>query len=91
MTTDVVHITSGELATQLGVDTSTIRRWVNSGKLIPHITTPGGHHRFLLEDALAALAPRRQTPGTVSDANLTRPAGDAVGTASPATPSGGAS
>ena len=46
MTQELVLYTTSEVARQLGVDDSTVRRWVSSGKVIPAVTTPGGHKRF---------------------------------------------
>ncbi|ADL71217.1 excise [Mycobacterium phage BIB8] len=42
----VVLLTTTEVAKRFGVDTSAVRRWVASGKLKPTVTTPGGHYRF---------------------------------------------
>jgi len=44
--TEVVLLTTTEVAKRFRVDTSVVRRWVSSGKLKPAITTPGGHYRF---------------------------------------------
>jgi excisionase family DNA binding protein len=38
-----------EAARQLGVHSSTLRRWANNGD-IPFMRTPGGHRRFVLSD-----------------------------------------
>ncbi|MGX9346366.1 helix-turn-helix domain-containing protein [Microbacterium sp. KNMS] len=46
MAPEPVNITTAELAARLRVDPSTVRRWVETGKLKPSFTTPGGHHRF---------------------------------------------
>jgi excisionase family DNA binding protein len=43
---EVVLLTTSEVAQRFRVDTSVVRRWVASKKLIPTITTPGGHYRF---------------------------------------------
>ena len=48
-------ISSREAATRLGVSQATVLRAVARGTLKPAKTTPGGHHRFSLED-VAALA-----------------------------------
>jgi len=48
-------ISSREAATRLGVSQATVLRAVARGTLKPFETTPGGHHRFHLED-VAALA-----------------------------------
>lgn len=47
-----VNITTREVAEIARVDTSTVRRWVESGDL-PSFTTPGGHHRFSRQYILA--------------------------------------
>jgi len=39
----------GEAARLLGVDTSTLRRWADDGKIIARITE-GGHRRFRRAD-----------------------------------------
>lgn len=51
--TEVVLLTTTEVAHRFRVDTSVVRRWVSSGKLKPSITTPGGHYRFS-ESSVAA-------------------------------------
>lgn len=59
MTQELVLITTSDLARALGVDVSTVRRWVLSSKIKPSLTTPGGHHRFDLSqvrEQLRALA-----------------------------------
>lgn len=43
---EVVLLTTTEVAERFRVDTSVVRRWIAKGKLIPTITTPGGHYRF---------------------------------------------
>lgn len=43
---EVVLLTTSEVAKRFRVDTSVVRRWVASKKLAPVITTPGGHYRF---------------------------------------------
>lgn len=47
-------LTTGEVATRLGVSLRTIQLWAKDGKL-PGCTTPGGHRRFRLS-AVAAFA-----------------------------------
>ena len=44
-------ISSNDLATRLGVSRATVLRAVARGLLRPAVVTPGGHHRFLQEDA----------------------------------------
>lgn len=48
-----------ELAAELRVAPSTVRRWVESGKLTPAVTTPGGHHRFVIAEAITELNTKR--------------------------------
>jgi len=44
-------ISSNDLATRLGVSRATVLRAVARGLLRPAVVTPGGHHRFLPEEA----------------------------------------
>jgi len=44
-------ISSNDLATRLGVSRATVLRAVARGLLKPAVVTPGGHRRFLLDDA----------------------------------------
>lgn len=44
--TQVVLLTTTEVAQRFKVHTSVVRRWVSGGKLKPAIKTPGGHYRF---------------------------------------------
>jgi len=60
MTRPDVNITTAELAALIPVDPSTVRRWVETGKLTPAVITPGGHYRFNREDALRQLAADRE-------------------------------
>lgn len=64
MSNQVVHITTQELATEYRVDASTVRRWVESGKIVPALTTPGGHYRFVLEDVKASLQAKGRVGAT---------------------------
>ena len=54
------------MATRLGVSQATVLRAVARGTLKPAETTPGGHHRFCLEDvaALAGAPSPVASPGT---------------------------
>ena len=45
----------------LGVHTSTLRQWADSGK-IPTVRTPGGHRRFAESDVLGLLDPEPLRP-----------------------------
>lgn len=53
-------LTPFEAARLLGVDPSTLRRYVAAGKL-PAIRTPGGHHRYPLS-VVRRLIVGRSTP-----------------------------
>ena len=44
-------ISSNDLATRLGVSRATVLRAVARGLLQPAVVTPGGHHRFLPDEA----------------------------------------
>lgn len=48
-------ISSNDLAQRLGVSRATVLRAVARGLLKPAVVTPGGHRRFLAEDARAEL------------------------------------
>lgn len=45
-----VNITTRQVADLAVVDPSTVRRWVEQGKLTPSIVTPGGQYRFNEDD-----------------------------------------
>jgi excisionase family DNA binding protein len=65
-------ITSNDLAARLGVSRATILRAVARGLLKPTAVTPGGHRRFLPEDAEALAASARQGGGLVSSKEAAR-------------------
>jgi len=48
MTEQLVNITTREVAKIARVDSSTVRRWAESGEL-ESVRTPGGHFRFNAE------------------------------------------
>ena len=50
MNKEIVYLTTSQVAERLGVDSSTIRRWVLNGDITPTRTTLGGHHRFTESD-----------------------------------------
>ena len=43
-------LTTAQVAQHFKVDASAVRRWVDAGKLVPAVTTPGGHYRFTRHD-----------------------------------------
>lgn len=51
--TQLLTLTTSEVAARFRVDSSAVRRWVKDGKLTPSITTPGGHYRFNAQDVEA--------------------------------------
>jgi len=53
-------ISTGELARELGVARGTILVWIANGVITPEYTTPGGHHRWVLEDVQRQLRDARQ-------------------------------
>ena len=53
-------ISTGEHARELGVARGTILVWINNGLISPEFTTPGGHHRWVLEDVLRQLRDARE-------------------------------
>jgi transcriptional regulator with XRE-family HTH domain len=79
------RIRQSELADELGLSRMSMNRRMNGAtpftpeELLRLATRLGVPVSELFEEA-------SKTPGTVSDANLTRPADDVVGTASSATP-----
>ncbi|MEV1294447.1 helix-turn-helix domain-containing protein [Pseudonocardia sp. NPDC049635] len=50
---------SVEAAKAVGVDRTTLARWVAAGKIEPTLTTAGGHHRYDLDDLRRQLAALR--------------------------------
>lgn len=43
-------LTSAEVAAWLGVSRRVVSKWVQTGRLRPTVTLPGGRHRFDRED-----------------------------------------
>jgi DNA-binding transcriptional MerR regulator len=43
-------VTTSQLARALGVSLSSIKRYVAAGQITPDLTTPGGHHRWNVEN-----------------------------------------
>ncbi|MCE5291585.1 MAG: helix-turn-helix domain-containing protein [Nocardiaceae bacterium] len=50
-----MYYTTSQVANRYGVDSSTVRRWVEKGLLTPACTTPGGHHRFSASEVERAI------------------------------------
>ncbi len=53
-------LSTGEVARELGVSRAAVLSWVREGKITPTLTTPGGHHRFDLDDVRRQLRELRQ-------------------------------
>jgi hypothetical protein len=49
-------VSASGLAKHLGVAASTVRQYVREGRIQAALRTPGGHARFIVEEAQAALA-----------------------------------
>lgn len=58
MTTQLVYLTTSEVADRARVKASTVRRWIERGVLKPAIVTPGGQYRFAPEQVDALLTPK---------------------------------
>ncbi|MGI5127267.1 MerR family DNA-binding transcriptional regulator [Pseudonocardia sp. CA-107938] len=39
-------VTTGQLAEELGVSRGAVNKWHREGLITPVLTTPGGHHRW---------------------------------------------
>jgi len=52
---------TGEAAKAVGVDRTTLARWVSEGKVTPTWKTPGGHARWDVEDLKRQLGITRMT------------------------------
>ena len=55
MTQEVTLYTTSEVAKRAGVDSSTVRRWVDKKQITPAVTTPGGQYRFTAEEVARVL------------------------------------
>lgn len=58
-------LSSAQLAQELGVSRSAVWKWTTGADgspqiLTPAVTTPGGHHRYYLSEALKQLRDARQ-------------------------------
>jgi hypothetical protein len=51
-------VSAAGLAKRLGLAASTVRQYAREGRIPVALRTPGGHGRFIVEDAQAALARR---------------------------------
>jgi excisionase family DNA binding protein len=54
------YVTTAEAARVLGVDRSTVSRYVRAGWLVPTRVLPSGHYRWLLSDLERQLKELRQ-------------------------------
>lgn len=59
-------LTTRDIATRAHVDPSTVRRWVDEGRLDATVT-PGGQYRFTEEAAAAVLTPARKDEAASSN------------------------
>jgi excisionase family DNA binding protein len=57
-TDDEPLLSSTDLAKRLGINTRTVSRWVQEGKLTPAYTTPGGKYRWRWSDVRQQLGLR---------------------------------
>ncbi|WP_298800252.1 helix-turn-helix domain-containing protein [uncultured Pseudonocardia sp.] len=56
-------LTTGQLARELGVSRGAVVKWAREGKIQPELSTPGGHHRWKLDDVRAQLRRLREDGG----------------------------
>ncbi|GAA1276592.1 hypothetical protein GCM10009609_44480 [Pseudonocardia aurantiaca] len=56
-------LTSGQLAKELGVTRAAVNKWAQEGKITPEVTTPGGHHRWVLDDVKRQLREMQRRGG----------------------------
>lgn len=54
------YATTSEAAKAIRVSATTLNRWVNEGKVTPAWTTPGGQHRWDIEDLKRQLRIKRR-------------------------------
>jgi excisionase family DNA binding protein len=53
-------LTTGEVAKRLGVSGAAVLKWMAQGLITPEFTSPGGHHRWILEDVREQLRAARK-------------------------------
>jgi predicted site-specific integrase-resolvase len=53
-------LTSSEAAKVIGISARSLSRWVQDGKLVPTLTTPGGQARWDLDDLRGQLRDQRK-------------------------------
>jgi excisionase family DNA binding protein len=53
-------LTTSELAKALGLSLRSIQRYIAAGHITPELTTPGGHHRWNLDDVRNQLREQRR-------------------------------
>jgi DNA-binding transcriptional MerR regulator len=56
----VALVTTGQLAEELGVSRGAINKWHREGLITPVLTTPGGHHRWAIDEVRRQLAEQRK-------------------------------
>lgn len=44
------YVTTAQAAKAIGVDRRTLQRWAAEGQVKPALVTPGGHHRWDVEE-----------------------------------------
>ncbi|GAB2745064.1 hypothetical protein GCM10027174_18600 [Salinifilum aidingensis] len=55
------YVTTAQAAKAIGVDRRTLQRWASEGAVTPALVTPGGHHRWDVEDLKRQLRAGRQS------------------------------
>lgn len=43
-------VTTSELARALGLSLRSVQRYIAARQITPELTTPGGHHRWIVDD-----------------------------------------
>jgi SLT domain-containing protein len=54
-------LTTSELARALGLSLRSVQRYIRAGYITPELTTPGGHHRWRLDDVREQLRQLRSS------------------------------
>jgi DNA-binding transcriptional MerR regulator len=53
-------LTTSELAKALGLSLRSVQRYIAAGNITPELTTPGGHHRWDLDNVREQLREQRR-------------------------------